>query len=154
MEKTPRTVCILCGSSGRSPLYAQNQWQVYRCNNCGLGVLDPRPGREELAKLYTQSYFQGHYNAPLSLSSAAMTKRLRQEDHRLRFFRKFKPKGKVLDIGCRRGYFLLACRQAGYITEGTDISPEAAAYVTDELKIPVHVGAIDKIILAPGSFLM
>lgn len=145
------TTCILCGNSGRSPLYARKQWQVYRCRHCGLGVLDPRPGQDELDKLYTQDYFQDHYNAPLTMSSSEMKNRLRLEDHRLRFFRKFKPAGKVLDIGCGRGYFLLACRQAGYEVEGIDISADAAAYVSSELKIPVSIGEPDKIVLNPGT---
>jgi 2-polyprenyl-3-methyl-5-hydroxy-6-metoxy-1,4-benzoquinol methylase len=151
MEKADST-CIICGNSRRSPLYAQDQWQVHKCNNCGLGILDPRPGKDELDELYAQAYFQSHYNAALSPSSAEMKKRLQQENHRLRFFRKLKPQGKVLDIGCGRGYFLLACRQAGYEVAGIDISAAAASYVSNELKIPVHIGGIDQIALAAGSF--
>ncbi len=138
-------VCILCGGTNRKAIYSKNQWTVFKCEGCGLGVLDPRPGRDELDRLYAQDYFQSHYNAPLSLSSPEMKKRLRQEDHRLRFFRKFKKSGKVLDIGCGRGYFLLACRKAGYEVAGIDISEAAAAYVANELKIPVLIGEPDKI---------
>jgi SAM-dependent methyltransferase len=144
--------CIVCGSSERSKLYTRNQWCVYKCVNCGLGVLDPRPGKGELDKLYSRDYFQSHYNSPPSLSSAQMKKRLNQEDHRIRFIRKFRPSGNVLDVGCGRGYFLLACRQAGYEVEGVDISGAAAAYVATELKIPVHIGQIDEINLPAGSF--
>lgn len=143
--------CIICGNSERSLLFAQNKWQIYKCLHCGLGVLDPRPGQDELDKLYAQDYFQNHYNAPLSLSSPAMKKRLRQEDHRLLFFRKFKQSGKVLDIGCGRGYFLLACRKAGYEVAGTDISAAAASHVINEFKIPVFIGEPDNITIAAGT---
>ena len=81
-----------------------------------------------------------------------MKKRVHQEDHRLRFIRKFKPRGKILDIGCGRGYFLLACRRAGYEVEGIDISDAAAAYVTREFKIPVHVGQVDQFTLPSDTF--
>jgi SAM-dependent methyltransferase len=144
--------CVICGSLQRSPLYTHDQWQVYKCDHCGLGVLDLRPGIEELAALYAQQYFQNHYDAPLTLNSPEMERRLKQEKHRLRFFHKFKPSGKCLDIGSGRGYFLLACRKAGYGVEGIDISQSAAAYVTEELNIPVHVGNIDDISLSHGSF--
>jgi 2-polyprenyl-3-methyl-5-hydroxy-6-metoxy-1,4-benzoquinol methylase len=144
--------CIVCGGSERSLLYTRNQWRIYKCANCGLGVLDPRPGKDELDKLYSRDYFQSHYNSPLALSSAQMKKRLRQEDHRLRFIRKFKTAGKILDIGCGRGYFLLACRQAGYKVEGIDISDAAADYVMAELKIRVNIGQIDQITFPAGSF--
>lgn len=144
--------CILCGSSNRSPLYAKDKWQAYKCDVCGLGVLDPRPARGELNKLYTEDYFQSHYNFPPSLISAEMKRRLKQENHRLRFFRKFKKRGNVLDIGCGRGYFLLACRNHGYEVEGIDISADAADYVKLELKIPLHVGELDSIKLKSKSF--
>jgi 2-polyprenyl-3-methyl-5-hydroxy-6-metoxy-1,4-benzoquinol methylase len=143
--KKNNSACILCGSLERSPLYSNDKWQIYKCENCTLGILDPRPSKDELDNLYASNYFQTHYNSPLSLSSPEMKKRLMQEDHRLRFFRKFKHGGKVLDIGCGRGYFLLACRKAGYEVEGVDISATAASYVEGELKIPVRVGEFDKI---------
>jgi SAM-dependent methyltransferase len=151
MEKA-NSSCILCGCSRRGLIYNRDQWHVFKCANCGLGVLDPRPGKEELDKLYAQDYFQSHYNSPLPLFSAEMKKRLKEENHRLRFIRRFKPRGKILDVGCGRGYFLLACRETGYEVEGIDISDAAAAHVTAEYKIPVHLGHIDQIILPAGSF--
>lgn len=145
------SACVICGSLERGPLFTQNQWHVYKCIQCGLGILDPRPDQDELDKLYAQDYFQEHYNAPLSLSSPEMKKRLRQEDHRLRFFRKFKRSGKVLDIGCGRGYFLLACRKAGYEVAGLDISAAAASHVINEYEIPVFIGEPDKATITPGT---
>ncbi len=145
-------ICTLCGSADRSLLYTKDEWKVYKCEGCGLGILDPHPDKDELDKLYAETYFQSHYDDVLSLPSAEMKKRLKQENHRLRFFRKFKKPGKILDIGCGRGYFLLACRHAGYEVEGIDISSAAADYVSSELKIPVHLGEIDQIELTAESF--
>ena len=144
--------CILCGSSKYGLLCSKDNWQVYKCENCGLGVLDPWPDKEEQNKLYSEAYFQSHYEAKIPLDSAKMKQRLKQENHRLRFFYKFKRSGKVLDIGCGRGYFLLACRKQGYKVEGIDISADAADYVKSELKIPLHVGELDSIDLGSKSF--
>ncbi|HOW56754.1 MAG TPA: class I SAM-dependent methyltransferase [Smithellaceae bacterium] len=145
-------ICALCGGADRTILYKKGEWSIYKCSGCGLGTLDPRPEKDELDKLYAESYFQSHYDETLPYPSAAMTKRLKQENHRLRFFRKFKKRGKILDIGCGRGYFLLACRNAGYEVEGIDISADAAKYVGTALKIPVHVGEVDQIELHDESF--
>ena len=146
------SICILCGSTNRSVLYTNDEWKVYKCEGCGLGILDPHPEKDELKKLYAETYFQSHYDDVLSLTSTEMKKRLNQENHRLRFFRKFKKRGKILDIGCGRGYFLLACRQAGYEVEGIDISSAAADYVSSELKIPVHLGEVDNLKLSAESY--
>lgn len=137
--------CILCGSLQRNFLYSQDQWKVYQCADCKLGVLDPRPDDTELARLYQQEYFQDQYKQELRIDSPEMKKRLDQEKQRLRFFRALKKSGKVLDIGCGRGYFLLACREKGYQVEGVDLSADVAAYVRRELSIPVHVGEIDQV---------
>ncbi len=144
--------CVLCGNTGRSLLYSPDQWKVYRCDNCGLGVLDPRPDDDELAVLYQQDYFQSQYNQELLIDSPEMMRRLDQESQRLRFFRALKKQGKVLDIGCGRGYFLLACRKKGYQVEGVDLSADVAAYVRRELNIPVHVGEINDVRIPDGSF--
>jgi len=144
--------CILCGGSRRNFLYSQDRWQVYQCSDCKLGVLDPRPGNEELTKLYQQEYFQDQYKQELRIDSPEMAKRLDQEKQRLRFFRSLKKKGKVLDIGCGRGYFLLACRNKGYQVEGVDLSADVAAYVRRELNIPVHVGETNDVRIPDGSF--
>ncbi|MBU2054832.1 MAG: class I SAM-dependent methyltransferase [Proteobacteria bacterium] len=144
--------CILCNSSERSLLYRQEDWTVYCCDACGLGFLDPRPGVNELGDLYRYSYFDGQYGHGLKSRSPEMKKRLSQETHRIRFFRKIMRKGRILDIGCGMGYFLLACRDTGYDVEGMDISDDSAVYVRGELGIPVVVGTIDGINYPLESF--
>jgi len=144
--------CILCNSQERSLLIRQGEWSVYRCDGCGLGLLDPRPDPSELNELYRSSYFQSHYDKGLKVESPEMKRRLSQETHRIRFFHRIRMQGRLLDIGCGMGYFLLACRRCGYDVEGMDISADSAAYVQDELKIPVTVGTTDGVDYPPASF--
>jgi 2-polyprenyl-3-methyl-5-hydroxy-6-metoxy-1,4-benzoquinol methylase len=145
-------ICILCGGTNRSVLYTRNEWKVYKCEGCGLGVLDPQPGPDQLSNLYNQAYFDNHYNEELPPDSDRMLRRLEQESHRLRFFRPYKKTGRILDIGCGRGYFLLACRRRNYEVEGIDVSPDAAAYVKTTLNIPVHTGPISNIALDEAAY--
>lgn len=144
--------CILCGGAEREVLLRQREWTVRRCSGCGLGFLDPRPSAEELGDLYRGGYFDDQYGQGLPLGSDAMKRRLAQESHRIRFVRRVKKTGTILDIGCGMGYFLLACREAGYAVEGMDISAESAAYVQCEIGIPVAVGTVDEVDFPPDSF--
>jgi 2-polyprenyl-3-methyl-5-hydroxy-6-metoxy-1,4-benzoquinol methylase len=144
--------CILCNASDRTPLFRRDGWSVYRCNGCGLGLLDPRPGPDELIALYRRDYFESNYSKGLKRGSPEMMRRLSGERHRIRFFRKSGKGGRLLDVGCGMGYFLLACRNAGYEVEGMDISADSAAYVQDELKIPVTVGSLEEVDYPPASF--
>ena len=150
MEKA-QNECILCGSADRAPLIQQAEWQVHRCASCGLGVLDPRPDAAELTQLYAADYFLDQYDGGFKAGSPELKRRIAQEDHRVRFFRRMKKKGRVLDIGCGMGYFLQACREAGYDVSGIDISEASAGYVRDELAIPVRTGAIEEIDIAEGT---
>lgn len=143
--------CLACGAMGREQLFSQKGWTVYKCNSCGLGMLDPMPSQKELDALYREAYFVGHYDEGMLPGSEAMRKRLSQEGHRIKFFRPFKPDGRVLDIGCGRGYFLMACRERGFEVQGFDVSEEGANYVRETLGIPVHTGMLEDA-FAEGAF--
>lgn len=151
MEKAPEC-CILCGEARREVLIRKGDWTVMKCADCGLGFLDPRPGADELAGLYAAEYFQEQYDRGLSLDSPEMKRRISQEAHRIRFFRRLKKTGKVLDIGCGMGYFLHACRLQGYEVEGMDISADSSAYLRSVLKIEARTGTADSIDYREGSF--
>jgi ubiquinone/menaquinone biosynthesis C-methylase UbiE len=144
--------CILCGNTERKPLIRQGEWSVLRCTGCGLGVLDPRPDKHELGDLYQTNYLGDLYGEGVAVDSQGMKRRLSQETHRIRFFRRAKKNGRLLDIGCGMGYFLAACRDRGYQVEGMDISDDSASYVRDHLKIPLAVGTVDEIDYPPASF--
>jgi SAM-dependent methyltransferase len=145
------TECILCGGTARVPLHEDGGWTVHKCTGCGLGLLDPRPDPAELRELYRESYFASHYESVLEPGSDGMRRRLSQERHRVEFFRKHRPAGKVLDIGCGRGYFLQACRLRGYDVVGFDVSEDAAAPVRDALGIPVKTGELREDLFDPCS---
>jgi len=144
--------CILCGSPEREPLIRKDQWTVLRCKGCGLGVLDPHPDQRELGDLYQNSYLEDLYGVGLDVGSSEIHRRLSHETHRIRFFRRAKRSGRILDIGCGMGYFLAACRDWGYDVEGMDISADSATYVRDHLKIPVAIGTLEEIDYPSASF--
>jgi 2-polyprenyl-3-methyl-5-hydroxy-6-metoxy-1,4-benzoquinol methylase len=144
--------CILCGNSRRAKLFRQEKWQVLRCLDCGLAVLDPRPDKAELAELYRQSYFADQYDSGFKIGSPELARRLSQEKHRLRFFRSFQRHGRLLDMGCGMGYFLLAAKNWGYAVEGLDISDDSSTYVRNELNIKVSTGMIGEIDYEESSF--
>lgn len=143
--------CIICGDTNRSLLIQKNGWSVFRCDNCSLGFLDPRPKQSELNRLYRSSYFHGHYGHGLRASSPEFTRRISQEYHRIKFFKPCKKQGLVVDVGCGLGYFLYACRLRGYEVQGVDVSEDAAHYVNSELKIAVEVGPLGEISIESAS---
>ena len=151
MENAPER-CIICGGKHRKPLIRKNSWQVHKCASCGLGVLDPRPSREDLEALYDDNYAESHFSEGGEPGSPRFRKRIGLESHRIRFFRPFKKKGRVLDIGCGYGYFLAACRERGYEVWGIDLSESAARHAGERLDLPVSVGELTDVKLPPSRF--
>ena len=151
LERAPQS-CILCSGEKRSILFQKGEWQVRVCDACGLGVLDPRPSAETLDRLYSQEYCEEHFVEGGEPGSAAFAKRISLEDHRIRFFRKFKKQGRVLDIGCGYGYFLAACREKGYQVHGLDFSEWAVRHARERLALDITVGPMDQVDLAEHSF--
>ena len=139
MENAPKQ-CILCGNGNRVPLFQKEAWHVYACSHCGLGFLDPRPSHEDLKDLYGENYFYDNYDNAVDPATPEFRKMLSLKTSHIRFFRRQKPKGRLLDIGCGYGYFLAACRERGYQVQGLDISDWAARYATEKLHLSVAVG--------------
>jgi 2-polyprenyl-3-methyl-5-hydroxy-6-metoxy-1,4-benzoquinol methylase len=139
VENAPKH-CILCGNANRFPLFEREPWHVYACCRCGLGFLDPRPSQKDLKNLYNDEYFDQNYDKGADPDTPEFRKMLSLKSSHIRFFRRHKPKGRLLDIGCGYGYFLAACREKGYDVQGLDISDWAVRYATDKLLLPVAVG--------------
>ncbi len=151
MENAPDR-CILCQTREREKLIEKDNWSVYRCPECGLGFLDPRPSEKEIENLYRSEYFSEQYDAGLDPDSAEYRKRLNGEQHRLKFIKSIKSSGDLLDIGCGYGYFLDACRRKGYKVQGLDVSRWAAQYAVEKLNLSVTAGKIKNVIFPEKTF--
>ncbi len=151
-EETLPDPCAVCGSDRGTPLIRRKEWRVLACTGCGLGILSPRPSEEALQKLYEAEYFKDQYDDGLDPSSAAFQKRIRSEDHRIRFVQKAASSGKILDMGCGYGYFPAAARMAGFSVTGYEIAEWAARYAQERLQLPVVQAPLSPRLFAPGSF--
>lgn len=149
-SKKPR--CILCNSSEREELLTKDSWQVHRCISCGLGVLDPRPTKEEIVKLYGQEYFAQPSQGKMEQDSPEFVHRLSLESSRIRFVRSHKKKGELLDMGCGNANFLFACQKKGFSVQGMDISDYAVNYAREELKLQISVGDVGDVKLPHNYF--
>lgn len=71
---------------------------------------------------------------------------LKIQRHRLRFksIKKYKPEGKLFDLGVGWGHFLYTGKLLGYETEGIEISEMPYTYASEDLKLNVqHIDFFD-----------
>jgi len=136
--------CTACGggltphlTDVRDPLTGET-FAVARCSVCGLGHTLPQPA--DLDRYYTSSYYGNRHG---------FTARFCMR-RRLKFVAAALPgsntAGRLLDIGCGDGSFLLAAREAGWKVMGTELNPAPGR--SAGLDVRESVEEIEQ----PGSF--
>ena len=149
--------CNLCGSKnhiflfkGKDRLHnVPEEFNIVKCKNCGLVFINPQPSQKELKKYYPEKYFTHQikknnfkekirkiiyktYHGP---ESNLFLKFLFFPYHHLRGV-PYKKDGKILDIGCGNGRFLLDCKKTGWNVYGIEIDKEASQ-ITKKNRIKV-----------------
>lgn len=101
------------------------EWALDRCQDCGLGFLNPQPSWEDLSEFYDKSYAA---YAPDHGAGGKTDEEIAAEARRKGEFRHIPlPRGKrVLDVGCGGGMFLRVCRLLGAEVAGVEPNNQAA----------------------------
>ncbi|HIJ79558.1 MAG: class I SAM-dependent methyltransferase [Desulfobulbaceae bacterium] len=142
-ENSP--TCIVCRGTSFSPLFSQNGWNVVACESCGQGIIHPFPSKLDLDKLYDRHYFVERYNESLPFEGGRFLKRIKDESHRVRFIKKYKKAGSLLDVGCGRGYFAYAAQKAGYSVSVQDISRANEEYLAGKMGLRTFFCNLDEL---------
>jgi SAM-dependent methyltransferase len=148
-----RINCPLCASENFLPqgsvqdrlLGTDGQFCLVRCRDCGLFYLNPQPERLELEKYYSEDYepFQA-----AQLDRLPLVQRLFIDyglKKRRRAVEKFKPGGRLLEIGCAQGLFLWTMqRRRGWEVYGVEPSTAAGAVAREEFHLDVFQGTLEE----------
>ncbi|MBU5637910.1 class I SAM-dependent methyltransferase [Geomonas sp. Red69] len=119
---TMQMKCSTCGTPLKSQYPAvqdpitRETFSIEACEICGLGHTSPQP--EDLGRYYSYPYYGNRHG----FTARYCTRR------RLRFLRSAVSgaPGRLLDIGCGDGAFLLGASAAGWQVAGTELNPEPA----------------------------
>jgi len=172
----PQDNCIICGSAG-SILYrdledrlfgASGRWNFSACRNadCRLLWLNPQPLSAEIGAAY-----RNYYTHQTMIAKAGWRRRLAAKALRLlaeagmflgglrrerlevkSMHLQGRPPGSLLEIGCGSGAFLARMAASGWRVQGIESDPAAAAAAERNFAIPVRVGELAEMRLAPASF--
>lgn len=147
--------CAGCGAAGAAAVPAKGippgagEFSVRRCAACGLGWTEPPVPDSEIGSWYPQAYYgSGNVRFHPLLERLIRLFRFR----RASLIRRLAVSGKVLDVGCGRGFLLKTLRSLGFEPHGVELSEHAAWNAVHKLHIPVHVGPLATAPYAPGSF--
>ena len=131
--------CKVCNNRSNFDLAFEKQdLQIVRCRECSF-VFIPPYFRKQIQ--YTD-YKDESVLEQIRLGNDW----LKIQRHRLRFkaIRKYKPTGKLFDLGVGWGHFLQTAKLLGYETEGIEISKMPFIYAKEDLKLNVqHIDFFD-----------
>jgi len=147
-EEAERQVdCAVCGSSLQRPMWSvrdsllgsAGEYRIVRCPECGTLRMSPRPVYEERRQSFSDLY---------PLFDWALGRKRAQADQRIGRFaaqigeisNRQRP-GRLLDVGCGDGYFMLGMQRRGWEVAGIELHEKVAAYARDELGLDVRGGA-------------
>jgi len=149
--------CNLCNYKGSVILYNIGSFKVLKCQECGFVYLNPRPKNDQknLSTIYSKEYFiKDEYDVNYGYKDYIGSKKEYQPlfKQRIQYVEKFKPKGKLLDIGCATGFFLESAKTRGWGTYGVELSEFASDYDRTELGLIVHTGTVESAHYPENSF--
>ena len=133
--------CPLCGGSQSRQRYGP----LIQCVACDLICTDPAY-YTPAADLYGESYYTQR-NAYLEDSAVF----LRMFEHLIDHVQRYKPSGRLFDVGCGVGHLLQVAQAHGYQAAGCDISPWATQYAR-HAGYDVRTGTLEALHYPGGSF--
>jgi SAM-dependent methyltransferase len=127
-------------------------FQITQCRHCGLTVTSPQPPPAELGRYYSP----GYYGRSKANRFPAVVERLQRFLNGLRVgainYRSRSKRGRILDIGCGRGFLLREFQRGGWEVMGTELSESAGMYARDVLNLPVRIGDFREMNLPANHF--
>lgn len=124
----PLAACPVCGTAAWRPFLAPKDHTVSAldfplttCGACGFCVTNPRPTRSDIGRFYESRDYISHTNTAVGLQDRwyqIVRRRAIRGKHRL--IARYKPNGRVLDMGCGTGEFLGFLKSRGYLTTGVE----------------------------------
>ncbi|MHB0866608.1 MAG: class I SAM-dependent methyltransferase [Thermoleophilia bacterium] len=150
--------CDLCGSGNRELLFAggdrlfdiEGEFNLVKCQDCGLVYISPRPSYEEMARFYPQDDYD-LYNKAAGLTQKSMDQLGRLLGPRKSRIEVYKRPGRLLDIGFGDGSFLYFMKETGWDVMGVDYNEEMVERVR-EAGIDAVVGQLEDAHFVDGEF--
>lgn len=128
------------------------EFEITLCRSCGFTVTTPRPTSEELPRFYSP----GYYGVPTANRFPLIVEKPQRFLNGLRAKQvencNGRRSGRVLDVGCGRGFLLKVFQKRGWEVTGTELTDQAANFARSVLNLPVCTGSFQEMKLPANHF--
>lgn len=136
----PRLCPACCHITGHKPLYSVKGCNILRCCTCGLGRAEAQGF--DPASYYTSDYFSGGISDGYADYLGAEPVLRREFAQTVRFLRRWRGCGRLVEVGCAYGYFLQEAKTY-FDVFGIELAEEAAIHCRKS-GLQVFTGAADE----------
>lgn len=113
-------ICFICGNSESIQKGLIGQRSLRECSRCGIQYIDPIPDKKRLEKIYSDYYKA--WGIEHSRDEVSYIKKKTFSNY-LKEIVAYVPEGKLLDVGCATGEFLMVAQESGFDVYGIEVSP-------------------------------
>ena len=155
--------CNLCGQDNyevlfqapvlpyREGVYNRDIWDIVRCCNCSLIYANPRMDSNALDALYSfQAPGDRQFVQNWFLDNSDLHRPVWQRF--LKIAQDYVPSGKLLDIGCGAGDFLVEARAFGYDVYGQEVAENFITYCRAQENLTIYGDFLENLDLGTNSF--
>ncbi len=125
--------CPICSSAKYIFWLKKYNQVINKCLNCDTGFTKLIP--KDLNDVYNHKDQFKHHQNSYEKNRYYRIKRFGSE--RVNLLKKFKKKGKLVDIGCGNGWFLEAAKK-NFFCSGLEFNKSLAQFTEQKLQIPIH----------------
>lgn len=158
------TACPVCHQKDSEPhlsapdrfnIEAGEAFSLVKCRRCSLVYLNPRPLESESGRFYESEEYDPFLSTKRETSLYdKLYESLRDKNNRWKR-RKIEKiassRGRILDVGCGTGEFLVEMQDAGWEARGVERDMKAASFAIQKHGLRVVSGEIDAVPAVPGS---
>jgi SAM-dependent methyltransferase len=146
-----QSICLVCEGQEWNRYLTLGNYEIIKCQRCGLGQTYPFPSGEQQSEVnqdvYTLENRLRAYNTRFEEFFARYTRQLTEIKSHLADSAK-----NLLDVGCSLGFFLVTAQKMGFDVHGIELSKESADYASKVQNLKVFHGTLEDAKYLDGQF--
>ena len=146
--------CPVCSGKRTAYAFSHKDYRICHCDDCTFMFVNPQPSNEVLGEIYSKDYFIGSMAGEPTQVQEVKRATARHYLRLMELYAKTPLRGRLLEIGCGRGEFLVEAANRGLEVAGIEYSEDSASQARQLLggRGQVVTGDIDSAQLPAESF--